>query len=413
MKVSSFPAKDHNWRIRFVLLTAIAWACVYAVEYYIAHYRGDRDGDIITPWLVTTFRTWYVLSVATIVVVIFPDLRKRFPRLFNTLIVLGSCLVVVCLVEMSCYVLYKNMPSQKKVQQYPKGYHEKNDMLGYAPPASSDNSSSLTVDGSKVYDVTYSIDEYRRRRTPVTGLETRTRFALFFGCSFTFGEGVNGNETLPYFFAEQSRGWYMPYNYGFHGYGPQEMLARLYDNTIKDQVKEEQGIAFYLYIAKTHEERAIGNMYVFNAWGKNMPYFTLDAHFNLVRKGSFASGRPFVSRLYLLLGKSHFMKYFKIGFPVSITEKHYELTSRIITEARNEFMKKFSDSRFYVVIYPTKEKVNIIPYLQRAGIRYLDYSNLFDSSTTGYRILGDGHPTPQAYKRLADEISRDVVESVN
>jgi hypothetical protein len=60
---------------------------------------------------------------------------------------------------------------------------------------------------------------------------------------------------------------YRPYNYGGIGYGPQQMLAKLQEGGIQQEVAEHQGVLVYLLIPD-HVNRAIGTMQVHNDRGK-------------------------------------------------------------------------------------------------------------------------------------------------
>lgn len=334
---------------------------------------------------------------------------KLFPRITAFLIgVILSIIVLFCL-ETICYVLniYKSKKNPKHEWYYStQEYFQHDELLGYKPKSSIQTLAKLTIDGELVYDVVYSIDDYHRRISPVNHYGSRKKFALFFGGSYTFGEGVNDDETLPFYFSEFSS-QYMPYNYGFHGYGPQEMLAKLQDDKFQEEIKERTGILVYTYL-NGHVDRAIGSMYVFNEWGANMPFYTIDSQDNLIRKGSFSSGRPIISRFYKVLGRSYFMKYFNVQFPLRITDRHYKLTAKIIEESRDEFRRKFASENFYVVIYPNKRtEKKIIPYFEKMSIKYFDYSNLFDPSGS-YIFKGDGHPSPKAYRAIAERLSSDI-----
>ncbi|MFH0961037.1 MAG: hypothetical protein V1897_20325 [Pseudomonadota bacterium] len=341
---------------------------------------------------------------------------RRFGRMTNLLIFTLSCLVAISLAEISCYFLYEykiHHDPEGRNLFYPQGYSQDDDLLGYKPKASTDHSSFLILNNTKIYDVIYSIDNYNRRRTAIAHQEKRLKFAIFFGCSYVYGEGVQNDQTLPYYFSEISPE-YMPYNYGFHGYGPQEMLAKLQDDSIRKEINEKNGIAIYLYLHEHHPKRAIGNMIVSNGYGKNMPYYMIDSDNKLVRHGSFSSGRPVISRLYRLLGARYFVKYFYIQFPPIITDTHYKLTARMIEESRNEFKKKFMSNNFYVLIYPTKGAEKIIPYFEKAKITYFDYSTLFDPGSKQYAIPdGHPHPTPEAYRVIAEKLSKDILNSTN
>src|SRR5439155_3453419 len=134
---------------------------------------------------------------------------------------------------------------------------------------------------------------YGRRVTPIAGCSScRTKFLLFFGCSVAFGSGVKDTETVP-FYASQFAPAYRAYNYGIPGYGTQQVLARLQSEKIDQEVNEKNGILIYVFIDH-HVRRVIGSLDTIR-WGASWPYYTLDASDNLVRKGTFTSGRPFLS----------------------------------------------------------------------------------------------------------------------
>ena len=61
-----------------------------------------------------------------------------------------------------------------------------------------------------------------------------------------------------------------------------------------------------------------------------------------------------------------------------------------------------------MLIFPRAEKCRrLIPYLEQAGIRVVDYSGLrelpFDE-----RFSGEGHPTAAAYHAIAERLTREL-----
>ena len=106
---------------------------------------------------------------------------------------------------------------------YRRGYGRQTDIGSQANPGIH-TSRKLTSDGEVIYDVIYSIGEDGFRVTPQS--ISRSRYVNFFGCSFTFGEGLNDNQTLPFYFAQKSDS-YSSKNFGFHGYGPHQAVAIL------------------------------------------------------------------------------------------------------------------------------------------------------------------------------------------
>jgi hypothetical protein len=286
-----------------------------------------------------------------------------------------------------------------------KGMFQADKHLGYKPKPNMQFSSKKTrkKDGKVVYDVVYSIDTYGRRITPVSNAAGRTEgFILYFGGSFTFGEGVNDNETMP-FYVSQFAPKRLPYNYGFRGYGPQQMLANLQSDKITEEVKSTgRGILVYTFI-DDHVRRVIGSIRVL-FFVHPHPYYTLDRNDQLVRRGSFTSGRPILTKLYRVMGKSQTLKCFHIDFP-KVNERHLRLTARLISESRRIFREKFGSDDFYVLIYPgsTHYGKRLIPFLEKANIKYVDYSNL-----TFEEIKGDSHPTTTAHMEVAARLSRDL-----
>lgn len=296
-----------------------------------------------------------------------------------------------------------------------RSFIQRDDLLGSSPyPDISVN--VIKADNlSLVYRAKYSTDNFGRRITPVTNPTARNKYALFFGGSFTFGKGVSDNETLPYYFSKFAMS-YRAYNYGFGGYGPQHMLARLEGEKIRADIKENDGLLIYLF-NDWDVLRVIGNAKLVATHGGGYPYYTYDAMGNLIRKNDFNHGRFILTKIYKLLAKSNFVNYFKIDFPLVITDEHIKLTADIIKDARNNFKTKFKSDNFYVVIYPRSKQCGkkIIPYLEEAGIRYLDFSDLLDKplmeeklSRDLFYIKGDEHPTARLHEMVAKKLVQEL-----
>jgi hypothetical protein len=101
---------------------------------------------------------------------------------------------------------------------YMNGYNEQIEGFGYRPTPGVHSSRELTLDGEIIYDVTYTIgdDGYRMSRTGEPFI------ANVYGGSFTFGEGLNDNETLVhYLWADHG---FSAKSVGIHGYGLQQAL---------------------------------------------------------------------------------------------------------------------------------------------------------------------------------------------
>jgi hypothetical protein len=264
----------------------------------------------------------------------------------------------------------------------------------------------VNAEGAAVYDIDVVTDAYGRRITPVSQTTARSNFALFFGCSFTWGDAVRGHETMPAAFARYAAS-FRPYNYGFRGYGPQHALEQLRTLSVRTQVPERSGVAVFTLIDE-HFKRAIGSMRIVSGVRRAFPYYDL-AGGKLVRYGSFVSGRPWRQLLYDAAASSRVVEYFGLDLPPAISERHLELTAAIIAETRSEYLTAFGNDRFFVVLYPGQHlAVRLRPYLDRLGVAYLDYVGLLDNEKQALTIAGDGHPTPLAYGLVAERLAADI-----
>lgn len=353
-----------------------------------------------------------IMIVVGLILVIF----RSFSKLIDVLVGLFFTVLLLFGVEKFFYRL--NHPANSNPGPPPPHvYHEgdythdfflPDEWLGYKVRPDAAVTSIKKSDETVIYDVLYTLDPYHRRVTPVKNAEERSKYLLFFGDSFTFGEGLNDDETLPYYVAELATA-YRPYNYGLSGYGPQQMLAQLQSPDILENITESEGAAIYVFI-DAHVERAIGSMYVYNAWGDQMPFYTTDWSGNLIRKGNFTTGRPLLSTLYGLLAKSEVTKYYNLNIPGTLASSHYQHTARIVAAARDTFEAKFNSTDFYVVIYPDEGDYaeDIVPFFEQANLKVLNYDELMKlDPEQGLSIAGDGHPTGKANKIVAEKIVKD------
>lgn len=280
-------------------------------------------------------------------------------------------------------------------------------LLGYRPiPNLAVRVEKRSATRTPIYDVTYTFDSRSRRYTPTSGEEGRDHFAIFTGGSFAFGEGLNDNETLPFYFGTLTR-HYLPYNYGFSGYGTQQMLALLEAGELRSEIEPKRGVLLYVYL-NLHISRVIGSLRVVNGWGANMPYYDLDEPGKVRRFGSFKSGRPWTYLLFTIAARTRLQEYFNLRYPRHSAQQDV-LVAKVIEASRERFLELFPGSRFLVLIYPRTGRSRMIQLLQQRGIQLLDYQELFDPKDPSLRIPGDGHPTAKANRIVARQLVADVV----
>ena len=388
-------------------------------------------GLLLNEWTLTAlFSSDGILSPHSVVIIWIADvmlvliglvlaISGSLSTLLNALVGVGITALLLYGLELFYYRLnHPTAPSEANAApppaisregNYTQDFFRPDDLLGYTVRPDGHITSIKKMGDEVIYDVVYSTDNYHRRITPTDNPDQRHKFMLFFGDSFTFGEGVQDNETLPYYVA-QGMPDYRPYNYGLSGYGPQQMLAKLQSDDLATEVPETEGIAIYVFI-DAHVERAIGSMYVYNNWGDQMPYYTTDWQGHLVRRGNFTTGRPLVSSLYWWLGQREIAKYYHINLPNELTSRHYGQAARIIAEARDTFRAKYHSDDFYVVIYPDEGDYfeDMEPFFDQYGLNILNYDERMKlNPDEGLAFKGDGHPTGRANQIVAGWIIEDL-----
>jgi hypothetical protein len=353
---------------------------------------------------------------------------KAYPRLSSLMFGILAAWILICSAEMFFFILLRvgnqagnNVEMKKTEVRHLEGgsveqvhsikgsLFEYDELLGYKLKKNLRISVVLrSLDGRDICNVDYCTDEYGRRITPVDNMNHRDHYILFFGCSYTFGWGVKGDQTLPYYVGTLAP-HYRPYNYGAGGYGTQQMLAKLQSGEVRREVGEANGMLIYVFLGEDTVRRAIGSMEYYNLWEWDFPYYAANGRGDLIRKGSLTTGRPLLSLCYGVLFHSQIAKYFNVNFPLTIGDSQFELTSRMIEEAHKCYQNEFGNENFYVLFYPSYPSCKrIVPYLRRAGIKYLDYAALIDMAKPGNLIELDGHPAPGVHKAIAWQIVKDL-----
>ena len=335
-----------------------------------------------------------------------PLLRKH-PRTFSLLFSLLLVLILLVLVEGTFWCL---MRGKTTVTYSYSGKHTFHDEAlrrqSLIPNQRYTGSAISSQTGEVIYEVPYTIDDFGRRTTPVTRPHLRDRFLLLFGGSFAYGQGVLDNQTLGYYLGDLAPR-HRPYNYGFRGWSPAEMLAKLESGPLSNEVAESKGILIYTYIAH-HVPRVSGSMRI-TTWEIPKPYYDLDADGRVVALGEIHEDRPLRTLLYRIMAKSFFLSYFRVDWPPGHSVEGFELTARILAESKRILLEQYPDSRFVVAIYPRGDKAEIEPYLEKHGIDFIDYSTLFSRNDPANRLAPDeGHPGAHAYSLFADALARDL-----
>jgi hypothetical protein len=357
-----------------------------------------------TDWAITPIFTYINLtSLLFISLTCFLFSVKNKKYIISNLFLLTFLIIIV---ETVCFVLLDSPEKYKRdfgLPLLPEDHIGSN--IGTVPYADSIYHSVLIKDNQTVYDVNYTIDSNCKRVTPDFD-SSRSKYALFFGCSIAFGEGLEDNQTFAYYFQQQTNE-YNSYNFGYSGYGTNHMFARMEFQNLTEQVREKDGAAFYVFFSD-HVNRNIGSMNTFIGWLSNAPYYEMKED-KLVRNKMFKNGRYWVSKFYELVYQTSIINYFKINFPNKLQPKHYELTVEVIQASKNKYIEQFGNDNFYVILYPSYKIVPEEDYklfkqlLTKKGIKYVDLDSFIEYGGK-YTLGGDPHPNANTNKILVEEL---------
>ncbi|HRG38672.1 MAG TPA: hypothetical protein PK289_09085 [Bacteroidia bacterium] len=387
--MSKFSAtfKKHPVLFSLIIVGVVLWF-IYKVIY------NSTDYDVTGGIRLLGYVSFFIFFIGLLGVLF------SYKRTIPANIVL-TLFLVFC-IELTCFFLLGMPTYHKKNFDFPElpEDHIANN-IGNVPWADSVHTSILVNGNDTVYNVKQTIDTFCKRSTPGHD-SAKHKYALFFGCSVAFGTGLNDYQTMAYNFQQDSKE-YNTYNYGIPGHGTNHMLARLQFKNLTPQVKEKDGIGLYIFLWD-HINRSIGTMDRYCDWLSNAPYYEMEDG-QLVRNKMFYDGRYFQSKFYEWVYQTNIIKYFKIDFPVKIKERHYDLVTEMIKEAKNEYQKQFGNDRFYCVLFPywvgttPKDLPIFIEYLKKKNIAYIDLTDYrFTAEST---LGGDPHPNANTSAELS------------
>ncbi len=305
--------------------------------------------------------------------------------------------------------------------------------LGSGPMPNSIINSKKIKNGEVVYDVNYTIDKDGHRITSnFTNNKNSKKSVLFFGCSFTYGEGVFDIQSLPYVFHENMKNEYDVYNFGFSGYGAHQMLVILENDLEKQSINNHKPIKHVFYQAiLDHIRRAKlskdlgyelsddGNLYFAKAVDvlevkKEPNKSLLDKYILNVKNNS----RSFILNRVL----SKFPSEENQINDEKITDRDRDLFLKIVEKSRNIVYKKYK-SDFTVILWDLIKNNNelvaedsynlsyITKGLDRMNIKYILISDILldhKNDSEKYTIKGDGHPSALSHKEIAKYISNAI-----
>jgi hypothetical protein len=287
--------------------------------------------------------------------------------------------------------------------QYPHHYTP-HVLYGYLPKANATIRSIARTNSVLVYDSIHSIDKFNRR-VNLLKPQFKEKFLILAGCSFTYGTGLNDNQTLNHFINETSEKYYA-YNYGVGGSSINLLLARLVlEKDLKSQLEFETGDLVYVFI-HDHIARSVGSWP--NLWIRSTPYFKKNATGKLEFNGSIEKNDSWFRKV-LIDSVEFFPDFLKRNRVIpSLSSSDYDYFCSLVKVVNKLWQTQYQNGRFVFAFHPSQERdEKIIKCLEDNKIRFFharpnDYA-------AGYEIPVDHHPN----ERMNRFFSQRILEFLN
>jgi len=346
---------------------------------------------------------FWIFLYAFLITLIISRLAGKFKRF-----VFNFSFVFLAFSIFELYFAFKEQ-SQKEIWEgdYAKNYFVEDSIRGYGVERKREKYAAIkkNPDGKVLYKVEYNIDDTGLRKTPWKNSEP----IFFFGDSFTFGEGVQDSESLPYIFSEISG--YKTYNFGFHGYGPHQMLRMLEVDLPTQLVRRNPKFVIYTAITP-HIDRAAG----YASWDQIGPYYKL---LNGVPTyaGKINENKYLPTFIFKIMDRSEI--YIHVILPFIEKENRTRDRERFVAiiERSKQLVNQRYDSQFIVLLWDCRrvstldegDSNYIKDKLVESGVRFFSLSERIPGiCDSKYYIPSEGHPNGIAYKSVAEFLSSEL-----
>ncbi len=260
------------------------------------------------------------------------------------------------------------------------------------------------------YSNTYTIDGIGRV-TSYDNLKKTNQLILAFGCSHTFGLGVDDLQTWPAVLQSLFGGNYKIYNLAVFGYGIQEFLRLLEVKQSSVILNESYPVKYVVYFAIPDHVIRLNTV---TYWLTDRPWY-VQRNNEIVYNGMYSDS--YYNRFTMLLKKSLLFQndFYNLDYTLDlIGDKEIDLYIKAIdylqalvkTHLQSELIIVFNhDPAFYF-------DKRVFDKLNR---RYKNFISIFDVFGSGVKaediaILGNDHPSANSHQAFATYLHKYITE---
>ena len=296
---------------------------------------------------------------------------------------------------------------------YNSEYFTPDSITGYKAKPNVRATSLKKNDDEVLYDVSYTSNDFGYRHTPNSNTDSK-HCLLFFGDSFTIGEGVNDDQTLPYFLNQHAQ--LKVFNFGFHGYGNHQALALLKSGEVARITQGcEDYIAFYESLPG-HIQRANG----FSPWEDlNAPRFTLAGDTLLWKNQHKNLWDKVANKIFLQLDKKSYL--FKLTRPKYAYDERYNALYFAILDEIDLALRTQFGTGLHFILWDSHDLSNeteitesnaITAWLENQNFKWFLVSEILPQYTKNRLQYGlhqcDTHPNALANELIAKFLAHKI-----
>lgn len=361
-------------------------------------------------WKIEQYAYLYVESGWLVLITLFIRFSKT-EKIRLIAIYSGSVFLAFFLGEV--YFTYLDIKSERfEFQSIYGGHNTTREGIGLAPVKNSQWKTKLTLEDSLIFDVVQTIDNNGFRLTPqrITSVQSPV---LFFGCSFTFGHGLNDDETLPAFLHASNPEQWNAINMGYDGYGVHQTLAMLETQMEKDLLREQIPKAAFYTAITDHVFRGVGRL------NHNIgPKYKLDNKARVIpRDKESLNGRELKYKAKWLLAKSSLLRRVLFSYTSLSREEDIDLFIAMVEKASVIFSNRYN-APFYCLLW--KEQTSqpglyeiLLQRLNEKRITVIEVNHIlpgYQENPGKYLFYKDGHPNALANRLIAEHLNKLLIQ---
>lgn len=247
----------------------------------------------------------------------------------------------------------------------------------------------------------FNYSKFEKEMRPPTYTKSKKRPLIFFGCSYTYGWGLNQNQLLPTKVAKLSNR--TTYNRGVAASGTQHIYYQLSNKDFYKEIPDAEYIIYtfiYDHINRLHK-------YQLTFFGKeiNLRY--------KIKNGKLQEIQPVFSPFYSL----YTVKRIQADIEQNKLEnknESFNLFLTILKESMKQAKMHYPNVKFVILLYKDPWNSNLttsqINLIKKEGFIVIDAEDLVghELRSKKYRLEDDDHPSEQAWNEIAPKLVKKL-----